>query len=77
VTAVGAELGVWLNDDLDGGQEIVRTICAVCLRDGLLVFPNQRRIRMSVAIMITEDELRRGLGILKGALDEVLFDLMV
>ena len=72
VTAVGAELGIWLREDLDGGQETVRAICAVCLRDGLLVFPNHGRIRMSVAMVITEGELRRGLNILKGALDEVL-----
>lgn len=70
-TAVGAELGVWLKEDINGGQETVRAICAVCLREGLLVFPNYRRIRMSVAMVITEDDLRRGLSILKGALDEV------
>lgn len=75
VTAAGADLGVWLHDHLTGGQETVRAICAVCLRDGLLVFPNHRRIRMGVAMVITEDELRRGLSILKSALDEVLFDL--
>lgn len=75
VTAVGADLGVWLNDDLAGGQETVRAICAVCLKDGLLVFPNHRRIRMGVAMVITDEELRKGLCILKRALDEVLFDL--
>lgn len=72
VTAVGAELGVWLKEDLDGGQETVRAICAVCLREGLLVFPNHMRIRMSVAMVMTEEELRLGLSILKGALNEVL-----
>lgn len=74
VTAVGADMGVWLKDDLAGGQETVRAICAVCLKNGLLVFPNHRRVRMGVAMVITEDELRRGLCILKRALDEVLFD---
>lgn len=75
VTAVGADLGVWLYEDLVSGQETIRAICAVCLRDGLLVFPNHRRIRMCVAMVITEEELRKGLGILKRALDEVLFDV--
>lgn len=74
VTAVGADLGIWLHDDLAGGQKIVRAICAICLRDGLLVFPNHRRIRMGVAMVITEAELRGGLSILKCALDEVLIN---
>jgi len=77
VTAVGADLGVWLNEELVGGQDTVRAICAVCLRDGLLVFPNQRRIRMCVAMVITEEKLRSGLNILKNSLYEVLFGLEV
>lgn len=72
VSAVGAELGIWLREDLRGGQETVRAIGAICLRDGLLVFPNHRRIRMSVALVITEEEFRNGLEILRQALDEVL-----
>lgn len=32
---------------------------------------------MGFAMVISEDELRRGLSILKRALDEVLFDLKV
>lgn len=72
VTAVGAELGIWLKENVDGEQGTVRAICAVCLREGLLVFPNYRRIRMSVAMVISEEDLRKGLSILKGALDEVL-----
>jgi ornithine--oxo-acid transaminase len=72
VTGVGADLGIWLKEDLEGGQVAVRDVCAVCLREGLLVFPNHRRIRMSVAMVITEGELRKGLGILKSALSKVL-----
>jgi ornithine--oxo-acid transaminase len=68
VIARGADLGVWLKD-ID--QETCRLICEICMHRGLLVFPGQLRIRMGVAMVISDDDLLRGLTILSGVFDTI------
>jgi ornithine--oxo-acid transaminase len=66
VTARGADFGIWL---CGVEQRTCRQICEWCMHQGLLVFPNYLRIRMNVAMVITDEELLAGLQILKSVLD--------
>ena len=66
ITARGADLGIWLRGV---EQSTCRQICEWCMHQGLLVFPNHLRIRMNVAMVITDEELLAGLRILKSVLD--------
>ncbi|KAK4222960.1 putative acetylornithine aminotransferase [Podospora fimiseda] len=65
VTVRGADFGIWLRG-VDQGT--CRLICELCMQNGLLVFPSPLRIRMSVAMVMTDKELLEGLRILKEAL---------
>lgn len=66
-TARGADLGIWLHKKID--PQTIRWICENCMHNGLLVFPNLRRIRMSIAMVITDEELMKDLQILTKAMD--------
>lgn len=48
-----------------------RKIAALCNLKGLLVTSFTNRVRMSPPLVITDDEMEKGLGILKEALNEV------
>jgi ornithine--oxo-acid transaminase len=72
VTIRGADFGIWLRN-VD--QNTCRRICELCMHNGLLVFPSQSRIRMSVAMIITDGELAKGLHILKKTFEIISIDL--
>ncbi|EED12081.1 acetylornithine aminotransferase, putative [Talaromyces stipitatus ATCC 10500] len=71
-TARGADFFIffWRID-----QNTCRRICEICMHNGLLVYPNGLGIRMSIAMVITDEELRAGLEILSNAFDTVFSDL--
>ncbi|CAH0027371.1 unnamed protein product [Clonostachys rhizophaga] len=72
VTARGADFGVWL---CGVGQNVCRHICEMCMNRGLLVFPSHLRIRMGVAMVMTDAELLKGLGILRSVFDAMQVEL--
>lgn len=67
-TACGADIGIEVKKDCGVTP---RKIAALCMFKGLHVFPAATRIRMSVPMVITDEEFLRGLSILKEALAEV------
>lgn len=48
-----------------------RRIGGLCLSKGLLLYPLEGRLRMSVSMKMTDEQLTRGVGIIREALDEV------
>jgi ornithine--oxo-acid transaminase len=71
ITCRGADLQISLDRGFPDERVTARRIAMLALSKGLLVYPLEGRIRMSVALTITDDELRRGFSILKQSLDEV------
>lgn len=71
VTARGADLGVTFNKSQPDPKATPRRVAMICLNYGLLLFPLSGRLRMSLALNITDAEMCAGFAILKRALDEV------
>jgi ornithine--oxo-acid transaminase len=71
VTSRGADLNVTFKKNYPDSSITPRRVAMLCLNYGLLVFPLSGRLRMSLALTITDDELRTGFDILRRALDEV------
>jgi ornithine--oxo-acid transaminase len=69
VTNRGADLGVYLKSD--NPRVTGRRFGMLCLHKGLLTYPDGNRIRLGVALNIPEEDLRRGIAILKEALTEL------
>ena len=70
VTNRGADMGIFLNET-DDGRITGRKFGMLCYHKGLLCYPDGDRIRLGVALNITEQALRKGLAILKEALEEI------
>lgn len=70
ITNRGADMGIFLNETEDG-RITGRKFGMLCYHKGLLCYPDGNRIRLGVALNITEREFRKGLAILKEALEEV------
>lgn len=70
ITNRGADLGIFLNET-DDGRITGRKFGMLCYHKGLLCYPDGNRIRLGVALNITEQEFRKGLAILKEALEEI------
>lgn len=70
-TARGADLNIKLVANYPNTRVTARRIALLCYHKGLLVFPLTGRVRMSVAMTITDELLQKGFAILKEALDEV------
>jgi len=66
-TACGADIGIETKPDSGASP---RKVTALCMNKGLHVFPGKTRIRMSVPMIITDEDFLRRLGMLKEALDE-------
>ncbi|KAH9861110.1 hypothetical protein IAQ61_010846 [Plenodomus lingam] len=69
-TCRGADLQIYFKG-VDNIRAYTRRFGMLCLHKGLLCYPDGERVRLGVALNIPEDELRRGIAILKEALDEV------
>lgn len=54
-----------------GGTVTPRRICRLCYQRGLLIYPHGERLRIGFALTITDEEFEKGMGILKGVLDDV------
>lgn len=70
-TARGGDFNVTLKMDHVNERLNPRRIAALCLHKGLLVYPLEGRVRMSVSMIITDEQLAKGFSILKDALDSV------
>lgn len=53
------------------GTVTPRRIARVAFQKGVLVYPMGQRIRISIALTITDAELEKGLNVLAGVLDEI------
>lgn len=71
ITSRGADLNVTFKKGYPDPKVTPRRVAMICLNYGLLLFPLSGRLRMSLALTITDDELHTGFAILKRALDEV------
>ena len=70
VTNRGADLGLYLKRT-NNPRLTTRRLGMICLRKGILTYPDGDRVRIGVALNIPEAELRRGIAILKEALSEL------
>ncbi|KAG4432992.1 hypothetical protein IFR05_011507 [Cadophora sp. M221] len=70
VTNRGADMGIFLSETADG-RITGRKFGMLCYHKGLLCYPDGERIRLGVALNITEQDLRKGIAILKEALEEI------
>ncbi|CAH0028562.1 unnamed protein product [Clonostachys rhizophaga] len=68
-TARGADLVILLNEGCDGVT--ARRVARLAYTYGILIYPQKPRIRCSVSLTITDEELSRGLKILTQVMDEV------
>jgi ornithine--oxo-acid transaminase len=66
----GADFSVLINEN-PAGRVTARRIGGLCLAKGLLMYPLEGRLRMSVAMVMTDEQLEKGVRIIKEALDEV------
>lgn len=66
----GADFSIPINEDLKNGVT-ARRIGGLCLSKGLLLYPLEGRLRMSVSMVMTDEQLTRGVAIIKEAIDEV------
>lgn len=68
-TARGADLVIMLNNNHDGVT--ARRIARLAYQKGVLIYPQAPRLRCSIALTITDEELSRGFSILTRVMDEV------
>lgn len=66
-----ADLGIVIKEGVDNVTP--RRIARLAYQKGVLIYPPAPRIRLSVALTITDEELDRGLRILTEVMDEVRF----
>lgn len=70
VTNRGADMGIFLNET-DDGKITGRKFAMLFYHKGLLCYSDGNRIRLGVALNITEPVLCKGLAILKEAVEKV------
>ena len=66
----GADFSVKINEDA-AANVTARRIGALCLAKGLLLYALEGRLRMSVAMVMTDEQVEKGVRIIEEALDEV------
>lgn len=66
----GADFSIPINEDI-ANKVTARRIGGLCLSKGLLLYPLEGRLRMSVSMVMTDEQLERGVKIIQEALDEV------
>lgn len=66
----GADFSVKINENAHG-RVTARRIGGLCLSKGLLLYPLEGRLRMSVSMVMTDEQLTKGVSIIKDALDEI------
>ena len=71
-TSRGADFGLFIDEHHPSGRVTGRKVCALCVQKGLLVSIKDNKVRMSVPMVIKDEEMNRALEILKEALDEVV-----
>lgn len=75
VRSTGADFNVKLNNHYQHRGLTARTIGEMCMQRGLLTYAMDNkeggRLRMGVAMTITDEEWERGMGILEEVVDEV------
>ncbi|KAE8372001.1 pyridoxal phosphate-dependent transferase [Aspergillus bertholletiae] len=68
-TARGADLGIVIK--MGVSNVTPRRIARLAYQKGVLIYPQNPRLRLSVALTITDDELDKGLRILTEVMDEI------
>lgn len=68
-TARGADLGIVLNEGCEGVT--ARRIAKLAYQHGILIYPQKPRVRCSVSLTITDEELERGFGILTQVMETI------
>ena len=66
----GADFSVSIKEDTAAGVT-ARRIGGLCLAKGVLLYPLDGRLRMSVSMVMTDEQLERGVKIIQEAIDEV------
>lgn len=71
VTSRGADFNFVVHQQYADRGITSRRIAALCMHKGLLIYPLDSRVRMSVAMTIPDAQLAEGYAILREALDEI------
>lgn len=71
ITARGADLNITLKSDYHNSCVTPRRFAALSMHKGLITYPLEGRIRMSVAMTISDRDLQRGFEILQETADEI------
>lgn len=66
----GADFSVKINENREG-RVTARRIGGLCLSRGVVLYPLEGRLRMSVSMVMTDAELEKGVEIIKSAIDDV------
>jgi ornithine--oxo-acid transaminase len=70
--ACGTDMCVYINEEIPEYPVTGRKIAALCVQKGLLVTSFTNRVRMSPPVVLTDEEMTKGMAILKEAFDEVM-----
>ncbi|WXC47869.1 hypothetical protein QX201_007586 [Fusarium graminearum] len=68
-TARGGDIVILLNEGLGGVT--ARRLARLAYQRGVLVYPQKPRVRCSIALTVTDEELDRGFGILTTVMDDI------
>ena len=68
----GSDLRIWINEEHATGLVTARRISALCLQKQLPLYPKANVIRMSAPMVITDEELKLALAVIKESLDTVV-----
>jgi ornithine--oxo-acid transaminase len=71
VTARGADFNITLQSDYHNALVTARRFAALAMHKGLVTYPLEERIRMSIAMTITDEALQRGFEILRETAEEI------
>ncbi|KAF0645997.1 hypothetical protein FPSE5266_08159 [Fusarium pseudograminearum] len=68
-TARGGDIVILLNEGLGGVT--ARRLARLAYQRGVLVYPQKPRVRCSISLTVTDEELDRGFGILTTVMDDI------
>ncbi|OBT45158.1 hypothetical protein VE00_04317 [Pseudogymnoascus sp. WSF 3629] len=71
ITARGSDFNITLNTEYHNKRVTASRLSLLMLHKGVYVYPMDNRLRMSVAMTISNDVFLKGISIIKEALDEI------
>jgi len=72
VTGQGLLMALHIDESHPSGRVTATRLCKLALKKGLIVIPTQNRIRIAPPLIISEEDLWKGVDILEAALNELV-----